>query len=41
MKQYGRRETIIKKTEKRGKATAKFIENRDRNTTKETTLKLN
>ena len=40
-KRYGRRETIIRNSERTGKAKAEFVENKDRNTTEETTLKVN
>ena len=40
-KHYGRRETIVRKTERRGKAKVEFVENVDRNATRKTTLKRN
>ena len=41
MKRYGRRDIITRKSGRGGKIKAKFVDNKDRNTTKETTLKLN
>ena len=40
-KKYGRRESVIKKRQRSGKVKARFLENQDRSTMKETTLKLN
>ena len=34
---YGKRETIVRNSERTGKAKAEVVENKDRNTTEETT----